>query len=119
MIGVILWRDVAEGKAVVWCEDQGDLAFFNELRDTMDPDVLLDVGDVVRFDVHAQSNLRVATNVSRLLENWGNLLNDALRQIPEEPSGVREGTGAKIVPLRTAQPETAGQSIRDTLRRHG
>ena len=28
MIGVIIWSDPVERKAVVWCEDQGGFGFF-------------------------------------------------------------------------------------------
>ena len=29
MLGVVLWSDVSDRKAVIWCEDQGDLAYVN------------------------------------------------------------------------------------------
>lgn len=29
MFGVIIWSDPIKGSAVIWCEDQGDLAYFD------------------------------------------------------------------------------------------
>ena len=50
MIGVILWSDVQVRKAVVWCEDQGDLAFLCE--DTPFEHLKgLSAGDSIEFDV--------------------------------------------------------------------
>lgn len=34
MFGVVLWSNGVSGKAVIWCEDQGDLAFMN-MRDDL------------------------------------------------------------------------------------
>ena len=28
MFGVVLWADPVDRKAVIWCEDHGDLAYF-------------------------------------------------------------------------------------------
>ena len=120
MIGVILWRDVAEGKAVVWCEDQGDLAFCSRHKDMLDAQEPLDVGDVVRFEVEFENNVRIARNVTRLLENWGNLLPNSLNRLPAEPDSVTEGEGANIVPLRAFTQRTANQEgKRNRIRRHG
>ena len=57
MIGVILWSDVQVRKAVVWCEDQGDLAFLCE--DTPFEHLKgLSAGDLIEFDVKIDGNLR-------------------------------------------------------------
>tara|TARA_B110000902_G_scaffold68487_1_gene81222 strand:+ start:827 stop:1249 length:423 start_codon:yes stop_codon:yes gene_type:complete len=57
MIGVILWSDVRVRKAVVWCEDQGDLAFLCE--DTPFEHLKgLSAGDLIEFDVKIDGNLR-------------------------------------------------------------
>ena len=116
MIGVILWRDATNGKSVVWCEDQGDLAFFDE------PDHLehtLDVGDVVSFDIKVEDSLRLAMNVSRLLQNWGSLLNDTLTSLPDEPDGVDRDHGATVIPMRSVMPRSARPEPLKDLRRHG
>lgn len=119
MIGVILWQDTAVGKAVVWCEDQGDLAFFNARETTRAMDDLLEVGDVVRFESRIEDNLRIATNVTKLLENWGSLLQDSLSRLPDEPDGVSEGSSAQIVPLRAYSLRQAPARRASDLRKHG
>lgn len=63
MIGVILWCDPNDQKAVIWCEDQGDLAFLSRHDAGHLPDNFIDVGDVVEFDVVANCSLRLARGV--------------------------------------------------------
>ena len=49
MLGVVLWSDAGDNKAVIWCEDHGDLAYFNGGVD--DPASLMDfdAGDLVHL----------------------------------------------------------------------
>ena len=35
MYGVVLWIDKNAQKAVIWCEDHGNLAYFNPQTDTV------------------------------------------------------------------------------------
>ncbi|MFD3189079.1 hypothetical protein ACFMPD_02250 [Sedimentitalea sp. HM32M-2] len=67
MLGLVMWSDKQYGKAVIWCEDHGDLAFYR--RDKEDP-VVLTAGDWVEFDEACRSELRVAEN-PRLVNNEG------------------------------------------------
>lgn len=60
MYGVVLWSDDAENKAVFWCEDHGDLAFFHGTEDTAA--MAFDAGDLVEFDVYIDCKLRRARN---------------------------------------------------------
>ena len=66
MIGVILWSDAPLQKAVIWCEDQGDLAFFKNNADADSP--ALNPGDWVEFDLTLSGNFRIAENLSVLAE---------------------------------------------------
>ena len=66
MIGVVLWKNIDDGSAVIWCEDQGDLAFSNNKDTTLDTEAFFDVGDVVEFDVLVLQNMRGARNICRL-----------------------------------------------------
>ncbi len=101
MIGVILWSDAADQKAVIWCEDQGDLAFLAnpELAECTDP--FFQVGDVVEFDVRTERNLRLARNTNRIEHTMGHALADGLRSLadtPHEAAGSAET--AEIIPFR-------------------
>jgi hypothetical protein len=62
MLGIILWSDVEDKKAVIWCEDQGDLAFFQSGSEGLDQRDFFDAGDMVRFDLDLSSPRRVAIN---------------------------------------------------------
>ncbi len=101
MIGIVLWRDVEDDKAVIWCEDQGDLAFMNSVTDENDRNVELDVGDIVRFDIECVRELRIAKKVTLLLDNWGSVLKDALLNLPEEPTQTGQSGGAEVVAINT------------------
>lgn len=61
MNGVVLWSDANQHKAVIWCEDQGELAFYSQkLRQSF---VDLHEGDLICFDLTLQHNLRMAENL--------------------------------------------------------
>ncbi|WP_420663473.1 hypothetical protein [Cribrihabitans neustonicus] len=66
MIGVVLWSDATLNKAVIWCEDQGDLAFFRRAPDLCQSQ--LSAGDWVEFDLVLQGNIRLAENPVVLAE---------------------------------------------------
>ena len=60
MLGVILWNDPDTHRAVIWCEDHGQLAFYRpDLAQVQDvPDVT--VGDLVEFELRQDKTLRYA-----------------------------------------------------------
>ena len=58
MIGVVLWSDPLAGKAVFWCEDQGDLAYFDGLNEDTDIKKAFAAGDMVSFDVRRDREFR-------------------------------------------------------------
>lgn len=60
MFGVVLWSDVQEHKAVIWCEDHGDLAFYRQ--ECGDAAMHLDAGDLVQFDMTTDRHQRLAHN---------------------------------------------------------
>lgn len=66
MNGVVLWSDADQHKAVIWCEDQGDLAFYAQKT----PLEMVDLheGDLICFDLTLQKNRRMAENPQILAE---------------------------------------------------
>ena len=63
MFGVILWVNSTDRKAVIWCEDEGDLAYFeDEIQPTQAEVGFFDAGDYVEFDVTTDKKLRRASN---------------------------------------------------------
>lgn len=116
MIGVILWRDVVDTKAVIWCEDQGDLAYCGgDNVPARDLDGLK-VGDVVQFDVMISGQTRRAVNVLRLIDNWGQSLGKALGHLPEEATSDQSDE-AKVIPFSQAKPRERVSS--PGIQRHG
>ncbi len=101
MIGVILWSDPAAEKAVIWCEDHGDLAFLSRAECKVLPDAFFDVGDMVEFDVFAERNVRKVNRVSRLAQSFGRSLTGHLEQTRKpQRARVDVSDSAEIIPFR-------------------
>lgn len=66
MIGVVLWSEQALNKAVIWCDDQGDLAFYSDKTGAGFQD--LNPGDWVEFELTLGGNFRIAKNLRVLME---------------------------------------------------
>ncbi|CUH53004.1 hypothetical protein [Shimia marina] len=74
MFGVVLWSDPERCKAVIWCEDHRDLAYFDGAKEgVMDhgpneetASVALGVGDMLLFDVCVTEQRRTAYNLQRV-----------------------------------------------------
>ncbi|MEL7098317.1 MAG: hypothetical protein AAGM84_05755 [Pseudomonadota bacterium] len=90
---------MSDRKAVVWCEDQGDLAFLND-EDAQRPlGDFFDVGDLLRFDLDVDRSYRLARNAELVQEAVGL---KAVQNVREAASAHRCGTncGADIIPFR-------------------
>lgn len=121
MFGVILWCDPAKQKAVIWCEDHGNLAFLSPSETGRIPDGTISVGDIVEFDVITRSNLRLAQDV-RIFESAprpslpGSLKAIELKQ-PVQP-GARKT--ADIIPFSlNARTAASPKKIDSEQRRQG
>jgi len=112
MFGVVLWSDEQEQKAVIWCEDHGDLAFYSNKVDGFR--LTLDAGDWVQFDMTMERHQRFAHNPRLVCEGVYPDLADALCAVPAPhsvpgPSKERTGTAlsgrgsAQIIPFQSAQ----------------
>ena len=58
MFGVILWRNASTSQALVWCEDQGDLAFIESDTVISGAHSGLGPGDLVLCDIVLRDDLR-------------------------------------------------------------
>lgn len=100
MYGVVLWSDPVDGKAVIWCEDHGDLAYFSRAIDGESmPD--LDAGDMVQFDLRQDARIRRAANPRRLVHQHYQGLADGLAQAapvaePKRPAGIKRGAADTV-----------------------
>ncbi len=68
MIGVVLWSDSHDRKAVFWCEDHGDLAYYDGSVETIFDQFTLAPGDMVEFNVILSGKVRRA-GVPKLVAN--------------------------------------------------
>lgn len=63
MYGVILWSDPQIKKAVIWCEDQTNLAYYEAPEQLKSAETcFFDAGDYVEFDISMDDNLCRASN---------------------------------------------------------
>jgi hypothetical protein len=112
MIGVVLWSDANPRKAVIWCEDQGDLAFYTQKEKEAGVD--LHEGDLIRFDLTLDRNFRRARNPFVIEPAAGMALRD---QVPfrgpvreparEECQIIAFPAGRAAAAKRKAPPEPA------------
>lgn len=112
MIGVVLWSDAADRKAVIWCEDQGDLAFVNAPDTVLESGGFFDAGDLVQFDLHVKDATRRAHNPRLVMEKAAaalpQILRDEVRHMTEST-----GAGAVVVPFRPAADRSLGTSAEE------
>jgi hypothetical protein len=54
-LGVVIWSDADDGRAVIWCDDHGDLAYYSG-----EDDAVFAPGDLVRFRVERDLAMRRA-----------------------------------------------------------
>ncbi|MEE4187283.1 MAG: hypothetical protein V2I76_02400 [Roseobacter sp.] len=78
MLGVVLWSDSSDRKAVIWCEDQGDLAYVNAADQVLNAEDFFDAGDLVQFDMDTTQSVRLANNPRLVIEKAGPSLPDVL-----------------------------------------
>lgn len=97
MLGVVLWSDASDKKAVIWCEDQGDLAFFNSGDSVLKADMFFDAGDLVQFDMEIDASMRRVRNPRLVIEKVGSDLPDALRSYEMEACDTRHS--AQVIPF--------------------
>ena len=87
MYGVVLWADECDQKAVIWCEDHGNLAYYNAAEASMHEDVQLDPGDLIQFELREDHDCRRVRNLRRVDAGWAPSLPENLR--PREPAQVK------------------------------
>jgi len=112
MFGVVLWHDKQKSKAVIWCEDHGDLAFCGNTKATSQDGI--DAGDWVWFDMTMGRRQRYAHNLRLVQEGAYAGLSETLpttsgsghkqltAALPPDQA-IPERTSAKIIPFTAHQ----------------
>ncbi|MEY8840788.1 hypothetical protein AB9K41_17330 [Cribrihabitans sp. XS_ASV171] len=95
MFGIVLWSDADDRKAVIWCEDHGDLAYLQ--RDRKERAVPLEAGDWVTFEVTVSGRMRLAYDVEVMEQGSAPALPV---QLAEAAGGTGGRRGAEVVVLR-------------------
>lgn len=102
MLGVVLWSDASDRQAVIWCEDQGDLAFMTAADSVLNCDGFFDAGDLVQFDMCIEGSRRRACNPRLVMERVSTALPDALRNEVNQSNTSFQDT-INVVPIQNAQ----------------
>ena len=108
MMGVVLWSDQQVGKAVIWCEDQGKLAYVTGEQAENCFDLDLQAGDLVSFSLRMQSRLRFAENLTVVEENSYQGLEETLKSDCDQEIAANVpilDRGAEIIPFRAKAPQ--------------
>ena len=101
MIGVVIWSSECSQKAVIWCEDQGPLAYLRG-GDCLAGDAEWPVpGDLLRLECETVGNLRHARSVSVIASNvCPNIPNALLGQTSRPAPHLHVVSRNKVPPLR-------------------
>jgi hypothetical protein len=70
MLGVVIWTDADDSKAIIWCEDHGELAFLSQPAKVESGAEKLDQGDLIQFDLEEHRNLRMAHNPRKIEQQY-------------------------------------------------
>lgn len=100
MLGVVVWTHEKRKKAVIWCEDQGALAYLEGAARLAPGSNWPSAGDLVELESNNEGGLRVAQNVRLLSEGAAVALPHALRA-QARLTAAEAGTGGPE-PLRDA-----------------
>ena len=80
MIGLVIWCDSIEKKAVFWCEDHGDLAYFTAQSEGSGSELPLQPGDMVQFELSCSESIRMAHNPQLVSRKTCHGIQDELRK---------------------------------------
>jgi hypothetical protein len=103
MFGVVLWADPVDRKAVIWCEDYGDLAYFKgSLHEGDFPEI--DSGDLVQFELRRERSVRLVLNPRLVAEGQFPSLADSLyKPAPvAAPVAVKPDLSGQVVSMAAA-----------------
>ncbi len=120
MIGVVVWASEARHKAVIWCEDQGALAYLQGQDNLVEQMSWPVAGDLLELETEMIGNLRHAREVRMISESWCPSLPEKLRETSQEMrSGLRLVASQDRVHPSQAAPTMVGdpQYMRTTAAR--
>lgn len=107
-MGVVLWSSVNDEKAVFWCEDHGDLAYFSEKTANDAQKVTFQTGDMVQFDITVELKTRHAYNACIIEQKVCKGLDEDLRKKVDQDVSAKVDmpTSGKVIPLHVPAQAT-------------
>ncbi|MFD1342472.1 hypothetical protein ACFQ4E_08590 [Litorisediminicola beolgyonensis] len=99
---MVIWWDSAKALAVIWCEDHGDLAYFNGQPGDLESQTF-EAGDLVSFDDRRTGGLRRAINPRRVVAGTFCDLPQKLRSAPSAANANSQDE-AEIIEFRRQAP---------------
>ncbi len=104
MFGVILWSDPVKGSAVIWCEDQGDLAYFDpSYKQAVGATPIVpkryQSGDLVQFETVSAKSQTYAINVQDIDPAAAEVL---VQGVPRKSREMGKALGASRAPPETS-----------------
>jgi hypothetical protein len=102
MFGVVLWADASDSKAVIWCEDHGNLAYYSAAEQSVHEGVALDAGDLIQFELREDHDTRRAQNLERVDSGFAPSLAQDLRGSRARRVGGTASTGSVVQFARKA-----------------
>ncbi|EBA09050.1 hypothetical protein [Sagittula stellata] len=104
MYGVVLWADASDTKAVIWCEDHGNLAYYTAAEEHIHEGPTLDAGDLIQFELCECADFRRADNPKRVGQGYApelarNLRGRASDVVSPRPEPRRATGGDNVVPF--------------------
>lgn len=67
MYGIVIWENISAGQAIIWCDDQADLAFFDAAQAEEKLPAILRTNDEVVVQFCDRSGYR---RVTRIVQHW-------------------------------------------------
>lgn len=95
MYGVVLWADARDSKAVIWCEDHGNLAYYSDPQPGPASLPSFDAGDLIQFDLTEETACRRARNPERVVAGHAPHLSRSLGA----SRGNAAPTGDNVIPF--------------------
>lgn len=71
MMGIVLWFNPAARVGMIWCEDQGPLAFFGPEVELPGERTALDCGDQLTFSIELRDDVRFVRDVLSVASGIG------------------------------------------------
>lgn len=84
MLGIVLWSDPVRKKAIIWCNDHGDLAFVNNASTINGTAIMPTAGALCAIRTCNVGNLRICESVTLIRKDVLPLLADNLLETASE-----------------------------------